>query len=138
MEWISARSIYIGVGIFVTLAIVSGVVLSFNKMGDIYGQVAKTEISIKDQFDNVYAMYNGAKLNGVDLLNTLKKYEDDKNVNVEYPEHKVVKNKAKDESKREVEILQELMEAKKTGFSYEKKYTATVKKENYKIKIIFE
>lgn len=154
MEWISGRSIYIGVGIFVVLAIATGVILSFNKVGEIYGRVATTQISIKDKFNNVYSMYSDASLNGVELLNTIKRYEDDKTIVVNYIGRETIlavvdENSTNDNntetkllpisnSKREVTILKEFMETKHLGFAYENMYSVKVEKDANKIIINFK
>lgn len=140
MEWISSKAVYIGVGIFVTIAIVSGVIMSFTKVGEIYGQVQSLNISIKDELDNIYSKYSGAKLNGVDLLNVIKKYEQDDDIEVWYPERNEILKSSEyiSHTKREVVILGEYMESGTNGFSYEKEYTVNVTEKNSKITIIFE
>lgn len=80
MDNVSSKFFVIGVGILVTLTIVSGVILGLAKMGEIFGLVENTNTSIISQFDSLYAMYNGTETNVIGLINTLRRYEQDESV----------------------------------------------------------
>ena len=82
MDSITSKYIVLAVGILVVSIIVTSVVGVFNNVGDIYAQTQKTNISIKDRVDNIFNKYDSARLNGVDLVNALKLYEDDSNVTI--------------------------------------------------------
>ncbi len=127
MEDITTRVIVIAVNIFVTIAIVSLVIIMFFQMQDIYGVVAKTNTSIYERFNNVYSMYNGRTMTGLGLLNTIKKYESktDQNITVSYPGSGEVKDYALKNNIRESVHLKSLME-NEDGYKYENKYNVTV------------
>lgn len=126
MDEISSKYVLIAVGIFVTIIVLTSVLMAFNKTQEVYGLVKNTNISIKSRIDNIYAQYDGAKLNGVDLLNTMKKYgKDDKDGNedgvlVEYTgqgefngtDTNTIRYKAEhcSPAKKEIEYLEELFE----------------------------
>lgn len=80
MDSITSKYVVLAVGILVVVIIVTAVVGALNNVGDIYAQTQKTNISIKDRTDNIFNKYDNATLNGVDLVNALKIYEDDSNV----------------------------------------------------------
>ncbi|MBR5227882.1 MAG: hypothetical protein IKV94_04505 [Clostridia bacterium] len=82
MDYITSKVFVIAVGIFVTLSIVTMAILSFTKLGEIFNFVENTDISIRNQYDNMYSMYNGAELNTVGLLNALRRYEEDDAVKI--------------------------------------------------------
>ena len=87
MDDIAVRTVIIGVNIFVTVLIVTIVVIMFFQMGEIYGVVATTDTSIYNKFDDIYSIYHGKVESGVGLLNTIKKFEEnpDQYVIIEYP-----------------------------------------------------
>ena len=127
----TTRTIVIAVNILVTIVIVSLIIGMFGKMKEIYGIARETDNSISNSFDSVYEMYNGKKENGLGLLNTIKKYEDDPkaNIRIVYPGCESVRSLAKDEGKREAIILKNAMEGTEkrvTGYSYEKQYRVSV------------
>jgi len=74
---ISTRTIIIAVNIFITITIVSLVIVMFSQMGEIYGVVAETDTSIASRFDDIYSMYHGKVESGIGLLNTVKRFADD-------------------------------------------------------------
>lgn len=80
MDSITSKYVVLAVGILVVVIIVTAVVGALNNVGGIYAQTQKTNISIKDRTDNIFNKYDNATLNGVDLVNALKRYEDDSNV----------------------------------------------------------
>lgn len=153
MDDITTRTIVIAVNIFVTIAIVSLVIVMFFQMREIYGIVATTDTSIYNKFDDVYSMYDGKVETGIGLLNTLKKYEDNKDVEViiTYPNSSNIReeianensNLSENEQIREVTYLKDLMKNNKTynglTYRYEDKYNVTVSNgENQTVIIHFE
>lgn len=127
MDDITTRTIVIAVNIFITLAIVSVVIMMFFQMQDIYGIVAKIDTSIYTTFDNVYSMYNGRTMSGLGLLNTIKKYEDKtyQDITISYPGSNDIKEHVTSNHIREATYLKSLMETN-SGYTYEKKYNVTV------------
>lgn len=149
MDYITNKTVLIGVGIFVTLIIVTMVLLVFNEMKGVYNVVAKTETDIYTQFNNIVSMYDNAKMNGVELVNTIKKYESEirkedqdntKLVDVKYPGVDTVRRAARLEGIREAEYLKQKMEEniKLEGISYryENQYNVYVEKDEKGITII--
>lgn len=127
----TTRTIVIATNILITIVIVSLIFGMFGKMKEIYGIARETDNSISASFDSVYETYNGKKENGLGLLNTIKKYEDDpkSNIKIVYPGCETVRALAKTEGKREAVILKNSMEGIETrisGYSYEKKYNVRV------------
>lgn len=139
MENITTRAVVIAVNIFVTISIVTIVIVMFFQMQDIYGIVATTDTSIYNAFDNVYSMYNGRTMTGLGLLNTIKKYEDktQENILIKYPGSAEIKKHIEDTNGREAVYLKSLMEIGKE-YKYETKYNVTVvTSEQGQITIIF-
>jgi len=124
---ITTRAIVIAVNVFITIAIVSIVIIMFFQMQEIYGVVAKTDNSIYSTFDNVYSMYNGRTMSGLGLLNTIKKYEDktEENIVINYPGSDSIKEYVSVNNIRESVYLKSLMEDN-IGYRYEDKYNVTV------------
>ena len=110
MKDVSMRAILVAVSIFVTMIIVTILFGSFNTIKEIYGTVNKVNNSIYDTFNDIYAMYNGKTENGIGLLNTIKKYEDNDSVLVRYPQYQLIQGDSIATGKREVEYLKTLME----------------------------
>ncbi len=73
MDNITNKALIIAVGIFVTIAITSGILASINEMKDIYKQVYETDTSITSRFSE-FDKYDGTIMNGIDLYNAVKKY----------------------------------------------------------------
>ena len=127
MDDITTRTIVIAVNIFVTIAIVSLVIIMFFQMREIYGVVATTDTSIYNKFDDVYSMYHGKVETGIGLLNTLKKYEDNNDTQV------IIREYVQANEKREVTYLKDLMKKNETHkpggghkFRLENKYDVIV------------
>ena len=127
MDDITTRTVVIAVGLFVTMMIVSLVIIMFSQMQEIYGVVSKTDTSIYSTFDNVYSMYNGRTMTGLGLLNTIKKYEDkiNENIVVNYPGSYNIKDYVSKNNIREAVYLKSLME-ENIAYKYETKYNVTV------------
>ena len=137
MDDITSRTFVIAVNIFVTLLIITTLILTFSKMSEIYGGVATTNNAIYDRFDNVYSMYDLKEETGLGLLNTIKKYEDDteSHIIVEYLNSSEIKEEAESKGVRESDILKDVMEANENGgnenykgtyYKYQDKYNVTV------------
>ena len=73
MDEISNKAISIGVAIFITIAITSGVFYVINQIKNIYGQVYNTDVSIQSSFSEFDA-YDNTQKTGIDVLNAIKKY----------------------------------------------------------------
>ena len=74
MENSTSKAIMIGVGIFVTVAITSGILFSINQMKDIYSKVYETDTSITSRFSE-YDAFDGTTVTGIDVLNAIRKYK---------------------------------------------------------------
>ena len=133
MDDTSTRAINFAVALIVTLVIVTLVVASFSKIKQVYSLTKNTDISLHGQFDNVYLTYDGKELNGMGLLNTIKKFEDATDIisEVTYPSSSTVKSRAIAQGKRESALLKEyLKQNKKVGthtFTFSNKYKVEVK-----------
>lgn len=142
MDDITTRTFIIAVNIFVTLTIVSIIIVMFFQMQDIYKVVSSTDTSIYNKFDDIYSKYNGKTVTGIGLLNALKSYESitEYKVTIDYTDSKLIRDTLK-ESQREVEVLKTEMEKtknnKKSYFRYEDKYNVTVTEENGDFLIMF-
>lgn len=79
----TSKAIMFGVGIFITMIIVSGVIGIFSQMQEIYKQVNETDTSITSRFGK-YAMYDNTTITGMDVINCANKYYDDPFVVVSY------------------------------------------------------
>ena len=142
MDDIATRAVIIGVNIFVTITIVSLIVIMFFQMGEIYGIVKNTDTSIYNKFDDVYSMYHGKVESGIGLLNALKRQEEtkDKFVVIQYEGSDKIREALSEDNdgkeierqKRESVYLKELMTGKitdkriKVKYRYEDKYNVTV------------
>lgn len=141
MEDAATKAITIAVSLFVTLVIVSLVVASFGEIKQVFVLTKNTDISIHSQFENIYQIYDGKELNGMGLLNTVKKFEDDTDIvsSVEYPGKNNVLAAKKD--KRESEKLKEYLDSNKKEkgiiYRYENQYRVEVKEDNGKTIIKF-
>lgn len=110
MDNISTKNILIAVGIFIIIVILSVFVYAYSSVQDIYESVNATNISIKDEFDDITTQYNNTICNGVDLVNTIKKYENSEDVIVVYPNSDIIQKHAKPTyNKTEATLLTELM-----------------------------
>lgn len=147
MEDVAVKAVVIGTSIFVTLVILSLVFVSFNQMKEIFSLVQDTDTSIHTEFDNYVdkytAAYHNKKLTGVDLLNALKKAEQEEGVQVVviYDGYSRVRAKANENGERESQYLKKLMaENKKLNgirYRYQDMYNTTVQDVNNQITIRF-
>ena len=133
MDDTSTRAINFAVALIVTLVIVTLVVASFSKIKQVYSLTKNTDISLHGQFDNVYLTYDGKELNGMGLLNTVKKFEDETDIisEVTYPGSATVKARATSQGKRESTLLKEYLKNNQTvsghKFTFSNKYKVEVK-----------
>lgn len=81
MDTLVNKPFLIGVAIFITLAITSGILIVFNSVYEIYQKVYTTDISVSSKFGE-YAMYEGTVMSGLELYNTVKKYNNNMYVSV--------------------------------------------------------
>lgn len=79
MDEISNKALLIGVGLFVTIIITSGVLYTLGEMKNIYSKVYETNISLQDVFSE-YEQYDNTTKTGIDVLNTMKKYKENNSV----------------------------------------------------------
>lgn len=77
------RALLLGVGIFVTLIIISGIVTIFTQMRDVYGNVNKANTSFLSTFDE-YTQYENTEKTGLDVINCANKYYNENLVVVIY------------------------------------------------------
>lgn len=140
MTDISTRAVIIGVSIFVTLTLVSLIVIMFFEMQEIYGLVLETDTDIYSQFNDVYSTYYGRVETGIGLLNTIKKQEEntDTYIVIKYPKCEQLRNEinnynanvSNEDKKREAEELKKLMDENQSyygeEFRYENKYKIDV------------
>ncbi len=144
MDDTSTRAINFAVALIVTLVIVTLVVASFSKIKEVYSLTKNTDISLHGRFENIYQTYDGKELNGMGLLNTIKKFEDATDIisDVTYPSSASVKSTAAAQGKRESTLLKEYMKQnKKVGthtFTYSNKYKVEVKEVSGKTVINFK
>lgn len=77
------KAITFGVGIFVTMIIISAVIGIFSQMQEIYRQVDSTDTNVTTKFGR-YAMYDNTTVTGMDVINCANKYYNDTFVVVTY------------------------------------------------------
>lgn len=140
MDDVTIRAVIIGVNIFVTLTILTLLIVMFSQIQEIYGLVVEVDNSIYNKFDNVYSMYDGKIETGIGLINAVKRHEDNNeySVIIKYPRCEELRAEINSHNlsnlptnqKREATELKLLMEQNKTYkgevFRYENKYTVTV------------
>lgn len=129
MDEISIKTILIGVSIFVTLVIFTVFFLVFGQMRTLYSDVNDIDTSIKSRVDNVYDKYNGAKQNGVDLVNAIRKYEDYDLVRVEYIHEGYDSSPVLLEDEALADFLNEKM-LEDNDYKYEHIFSVVVEKED--------
>lgn len=91
MDEISNKALLIGVGLFVTIIITSGVLYTLGEMKEIYSQVYETNISLQDMFSE-FDEYDNTLKTGIDILNTAKKYKDNNLVQIFINNQSIDKN----------------------------------------------
>lgn len=96
MNEITSKYILFAVGLFIVVIILSSLIFAYSSVQDVYKTVVDTDISIKDKYDSIYYTYHDAVMNGVDLVNALKRFEDDDKVEVYYPGTNSTQNRTKE------------------------------------------
>ena len=83
MDELSTKAVIIGVSIFVTITILTVVLLEFTQISDIYEHVGETNITFEERLDEFdkYRDKNNV-FSGIDVLNTLSKYKNNALVDV--------------------------------------------------------
>ncbi len=115
------QAISLGVGIFVTLLIASGVIFIFSQMQDVYSEVSATDTNIAAQFGE-YAMYDNTTITGLEVVNCANKYYDDNMVVVSYMGRDV----------NNADGIQYLEQQLNNGFlTYDQKYSSIVEEVEY-------
>ena len=115
------QAISLGVGIFVTLLIASGVIFIFSQMQDVYSEVSATDTNIAAQFGE-YAMYDNTTLTGLEVINCANKYYNENMVVVSYMGRDV----------NNVDGIQYLEQQLNNGFlSYDQKYSSIIEEVEY-------
>lgn len=75
MDEITNKALTIGVAIFITIAITSGLLIVIDQIKNIYGQVYRTDISLQSSFSEFDA-YDNIEKTGIEIINAIKKYKD--------------------------------------------------------------
>ena len=115
------QAISLGVGIFVTLLIASGVIFIFSQMQDVYSEVSATDTNIAAQFGE-YAMYDNTTITGLEVVNCANKYYDDNMVVVSYMGRDV----------NNADGIQYLEQQLNNGFlTYDQKYSSIAEEVEY-------
>ncbi len=73
MDSSANKALTIGVALFVTIIVTSGVFLTLNQMKDVYSEVYETDISIQSRFGEYEAFDNTSKT-GIEVVNAINKY----------------------------------------------------------------
>lgn len=73
------KAIVIGVAIFITISITSGIMYTISKIRDIYKEVYETDTAISNRFSEFDAYDNSTKT-GLEVINTVNKYKGNSNV----------------------------------------------------------
>lgn len=144
MEYSTSKVFVIAVGIIVTVIIVSALMLVVNSVRNVYSTVGDTDISIATIYDDVKVQYDtGGKydMNGISLINTLRKYETSSYVFVSLESHTAITTKDKTLEQRRA-VIDGVSESMKSGgvglgLTYENQYRAKVIENDNYIEIIF-
>ena len=81
MDSNAVKFIYLAVGLFISLGLITGLILSINAYTKAFDIVESSSMGIRGDFLEV-ERYNGVTLKGMDVLNVVKKYAEDKFVSV--------------------------------------------------------
>jgi len=83
LDEISVKAIVVSVSIFVTLLILTLIVLEFTHISDIYANAAESEIAFEDKFDELDKFRDSNNIfTTLDVRNYVKKYATDKTIEV--------------------------------------------------------
>lgn len=67
------KALMFGVGIFITIMIISGIMFIFSQMQEVYRQVGSTDTSITSRFGK-YASFDNTEVTGLNVINCANKY----------------------------------------------------------------
>ena len=83
MDEIATRAIIIGISIFITLIIVTVVIFEFSQIQKVYKVTAETDVTFEERL-NEFDKYKDSNndFRGLDVKNTISKYEYDDSVEV--------------------------------------------------------
>lgn len=81
MDSNAIKFIYLAVGLFISLGIITGLIISINSYTKAFEIVESSSLGIRGDFLEV-ERYNGVTLKGIDVLNVVKKYAEDEFVSV--------------------------------------------------------
>lgn len=126
MDILSNKAVLIGFGVLISIIVMTGVLFSINQIKEIYGYVDETDISVVKEFEDIFTEYNGAEMNGVDLVNTIKRFEGNTLVSVTYIGQGEI-NVTRGTTREAVYVNNIMKEGKSSSFRYEKKYNIIVK-----------
>ena len=76
MESVTNKALVIAVGIFITIAITSGILFVISAMKDVYEDVYETDISLTSKFSE-FDKFDNTEVTGLDIANALNKYSQD-------------------------------------------------------------
>lgn len=76
MDSLTNRAVMIGVGLFITIMITSGIIYAFQQFTRVYKEVYETDINLHSDFGEFDAFNNTVKT-GLDFINACKKYQND-------------------------------------------------------------
>lgn len=77
------KALMFGVGVFITVIIISGIMFIFSQMQEIYKQVGTTDTTIASRFGK-YSSYDNTKVTGLEVINCANKYYKENLVVVTY------------------------------------------------------
>ena len=82
MSEMSNKALIIAVSLFITISITSSILLIMSHFKDIYAEVEKTDINIGNRFTE-FDKYDNTTLTGLDVKNTIKKYQNNSLVTID-------------------------------------------------------
>ncbi|MDO4282023.1 MAG: hypothetical protein Q4D02_00115 [Clostridia bacterium] len=131
MDNTTNKALMIGVSLFVTVIIASGVIGVINQIKKVYADVYNTDTNLSSRFSE-FTKYEETNRTGLDMINAANKYYNDNFVIIEYKEN-VLNNELG------IEYLNNELEANR--LTYDKKVYSSVENVNIdgieKTKIIF-
>lgn len=86
MDNTTNKALMIGVSLFVTVIIASGVISVINQIKKVYADVYNTDTNITSRF-NEFTKYEETNRTGLDMINAANKYYDNNLVIIEYKEN---------------------------------------------------
>lgn len=95
MNVVTNKAIVIAIGIFITVAITSAILITIDQMREVYSDVYETDITISSGFQE-FDQYDGTEKTGLDLLNALNKYFNNSSVKINVGSFTNVNNRTQD------------------------------------------